>query len=290
MATLVKYNGRVLGRYIGQEITIHCDGTIMQDNLEIVLDAEATVPILGQAVLGRAILGNTWPRLDAPTISLVDVILPKLTTPTICIEVRELNAPVIYIETEVIPKLGTPVIYIEAKKLDTPEIWLESNGVRWNKYNTVATEHYRYVQDDQFVGQEMNSYYDYWWTSPTYPTRYELSETDGFYVPSGTPMVNSENIVGAYLVYWNVVYQIIGIEPAPEADWSSNLYRISGTCVASATAELDFVTYSKGNTLIGTVEADEGEMPASGEKLDEGNGWYIIRTSDGIYYYEREDK
>lgn len=153
MATLIKYNGKALGWYTEQEITIHCTGTIMRGNLEIILDAQPaegklgtpaiyleqapdtgdTAAILGRAILGRAILGRSsvLPQLDTPVIKLVDSSLQKLTTPTIYIKeeggIVKLDAPEIYLETEAeeLPKLDTPSIYLWGAKIETPVIELK---------------------------------------------------------------------------------------------------------------------------------------------------------------------
>ena len=98
--------------------------------LESATDDEETPAILGTAVLGRTILGETGgtdlPKLSAPVIHL------KTGEP-----LEQLRAPVIYLETEeepeVLPKLGTPVISLETaaepepelEKLTAPEIYLE---------------------------------------------------------------------------------------------------------------------------------------------------------------------
>ncbi len=246
-------------------------------------------------------------KLDAPTIYIeTESELIKLDTPTIYIksdpvepdvpELEKLGTPEIYIYTEeepdepIVIKLDTPVIYIEAEtepeiiKLDTPEIRLESSGVKWNKYNTVATEHYRYVQDDATVG-ENRDYTETNGGSAWFSSEYWLSESSGFYGMSNIPI---DQAAGNYRISDDSteVWYISNVTEEPVT--GSVHYHISASVVASATRELDVVLYSKGDTLLGTVEADEGEMPADGEKLDEGNGWYIIKTTDGIYYYERE--
>lgn len=244
-------------------------------------------------------------KLTAPTIYIeTDTELIKLDAPTIYIEsdtpdepdvpdLEKLDAPEIYIYTEeepdepIIVKLDAPVIYIEAEaipKLDAPEIRLENSGVKWSKYDTVATNHYRYVQDDATVG-ENRDYTETSGSSAWFSSEYWLSESGGFYGMSNIPI---DQAAGNYRISDDSteVWYISNV--TEEAVTGSVHYHISASVAASATRELDVVLYSKGSTLLGTVEADEGEMPASGEKLDEGNGWYIIRTTDGIYYYERE--
>ena len=67
--------------------------------------------VLGDAILGRMILGNDGlPKLNAPIIYLEENNDPKLDTPTIYLEADKLDAPVIYLA---IDKLGTPIITIE---------------------------------------------------------------------------------------------------------------------------------------------------------------------------------
>ena len=76
-----------------------------------------TPAILGVAVLGRTILGNSGgnlPKLGTPSIDLVTVEdIPKLDTPSVRL-----------VTVEDIPKLGTPTICIMAQ-LSTPRIRLE---------------------------------------------------------------------------------------------------------------------------------------------------------------------
>lgn len=264
-------------------------------------------------------------KLDAPVIYLeTESDLIKLDTPTIYIETEDvpdepdvpdlekLDAPEIYIYTEeepdepIIVKLDAPVIYIEAEaipKLDAPEIYLESDpvvpdepetsGVTWNKYNCNTTT--IYDQTDAYVGDTGSHTV---WDGQGLFTAYAFSEEEGFYYPDGfdhyVVYEDASQAAGAYTLQNNEgdvyvesgVWQLGAIIEVHD-QYDRKGYTYETTCVASADAHY---FYSKGDTLIGTVEAAEGEKPASGEVLDSGNGWYIIRTSDGIFYYEREDK
>ena len=253
-------------------------------------------------------------KLTAPTIYLqTDTELIKLDAPTIYIEsdpivpdepdvpeLEKLAAPEIYIYTEdepIIVKLDAPVIYIEAEtapKLDAPEIRLETSGVKWNKYDCNTTT--IYDRTDTYVGETGSHTV---WDGEGLFTEYTFDEELGFYAPDGfdhyVVYEDASQAAGAYTFYNNEdgvyvdsgVWQLGTIIEVHDQYGDTKGYTYETTCVGSADAHH---FYSKGDTLLGTVEADEGEMPADGEKLDEGNGWYIIRTSDGIFYYEREDK
>ena len=176
----VFYGGATLGK--GRKIIIHCAGKIMRKELRIatsgklqkldapiirivrtldapiiyldtrtteggiaailgeailgkaILGNDGTYAILGRAILGKAILGKGIAKLDTPVIKLVKD--EKLGTPVIYLDtgMEKLAAPTIYIETESdLIKLDAPTIYIEIEeepeepelpKLTAPEIYL----------------------------------------------------------------------------------------------------------------------------------------------------------------------
>ena len=196
----VFYGGVVLGK--GRKIIIHCAGKIMREELRIAtsgklqkLDAPViriakaldapiiyldtvtidggTVAILGEAILGKAILGDdgtyailgrailgkailgkgsSKQKLDTPVITLVSG--DKLGTPIIeLVSGEKLNTPVIYLDTG-LEKLTAPTIYIETEsdliKLDTPTIYIEIEDEPDEPELTklIAPEIYLYVETE----------------------------------------------------------------------------------------------------------------------------------------------
>ena len=165
-----------------------------------------------------------------------------------------------------------------------------SSGIKWAKYSCYTVEvptSYTQVSSsgNWSIGDTRTTRH----YSLSYHTGYYFSSFDGF-VGTGYDGAESWEEVPQgtfYRLSNEIVWKMLSCTPIE--DGSSAFVEVTWECVGLCEAETETV-YKQGSILYGTLEAEEGALPETGELIKGSpTGEYCVLLIAGVYYYYKVD-